>query len=411
MSRAALENIRIAFGALRANMVRSFLTMLGVVIGVFSIIALLGIGKGVKQDVTGQITELGSNLIVVLPGQVQTESGGFNPSASVGASTLTEKDLQQLKTVSGVVVATPLSLLAGLPTVDDRTAPSTLSLAVEPGYFDILSSADLVAGRLIAEDDLQARRRVMVLDAGPRKALFPDRDPEEILGQQVKFNGQSYEVIGMIASPESQSVFGGTGITNALFVPYTTAKDLVENTQIFRIALKADPNQDVKDVAATVEAAVKDLHGGVKDFTVFTQEDLLGIVDEILGILTTAIVGIGSISLVVGGIGIMNIMLVSVTERTKEIGLRKAVGASSGNILLQFLTEAITLSLLGGALGVAVAAAVSIPLRVQAGLTLVVDLNSVLTAVGFSVGVGVLFGVAPAVRASRLNPIEALRYE
>lgn len=411
MNRAALENIRIAFAALRANTVRSFLTMLGVIIGVFSIIALLGIGKGVKQDVTGQITELGSNLIIVLPGQVQTESGGFNPTASVGASTLTERDLQLLKTLPDIMVATPLSLLAGLPTVSERTAPSTLSLAVETGYFEILSSADLVAGRLISDEDLQEKRAVMVLDTGPRQALFPDRTPEEILGERVNFNGQPYEVIGVVASPESQSVFGGTGITNALFVPYTTAKQLVENTQIFRIALKADPNQDVKQVATAVETAVRELHGDVKDFTVFTQEDLLGIIDTILGILTTAIVGIGSISLIVGGIGIMNIMLVSVTERTREIGLRKAVGASNGNILLQFLTEAITLSLLGGALGVAIAAFLSIPLKSQVGLALVVDLNSILTAVGFSVGVGVLFGVAPAVRASRLNPIEALRYE
>lgn len=411
MGRLLLDNFRAAITALWGNKIRSFLTMLGIIIGVFSIITLIGIGQGVKKDVTNEVTELGSNLLIVLPGQVSSESGGFNPSASLGASTLTEEDLSALAKLPEIIKSTPLSLLAGLPSANGAAAPATLALAVEPSYFDLMNTAPLVAGRFLTQEDLDEKSAVVVLDSAPRKKLFPDLTADQTLGKTINFSGHDFIVVGNIETPPSSGVFGGSGISNAMFVPYTTAKSLIHNTQIFRIVVQVDPEKDVKQVANLVRSTIKALHNNTEDFTVFTQDDLLKIINSIVNLITAAITGIGSISLIVGGIGIMNIMLVSVTERTKEIGLRKAIGASNGAILSQFLLEAVVLSLIGGGLGVLLSVIVSIPIHAQAGITVAINGTSAGIAFLFSFVVGVIFGVAPAIRAARLNPIDALRYE
>ncbi|MBI3956729.1 MAG: ABC transporter permease [Candidatus Kerfeldbacteria bacterium] len=409
--RQLLDNIRTALAALWGNKIRSFLTMLGVIIGVFSIVTLIGIGQGVKQDVSSEITQLGANLIVVLPGQVRTEDGQFNPSGSLGASTLTDEDVVELGKLPDITERSPMSLLAGLPTADGTTAPGTLTLAVEPSYFRLFSTADLVAGRLITADDLAAKSAVAVLDLGPRRKLFPNLTPEQVLGKTFLFSGKEFSVIGLLETPPSSSAFGGSGFSDALFLPYSTAQAEFENTQVFRILLQANENADVKTVAATVKEKLKQLHHNTEDITVLTQDDLLDIVDSVVGLITSAVAGIGSISLIVGGIGIMNIMLVSVTERTKEIGLRKAIGASNSAILGQFLIEAVVLGLLGGLLGVLLATGVGVIIQNQANVSVVVNGTSVGIAVLFSALIGIIFGVAPAIRAARLNPIDALRYE
>lgn len=405
------EAFRTALRALVANKVRSTLTMLGVIIGVSSITSLVGIGQGLKQDITAQITDLGANILFILPGQVRTEGGGFNPSASVGASTLTEEDIVFLRRHPDVVSVTPVSLLAGLPQAGDRTAPSTLTLAVESAYFELNRSAELVAGRIFSDEEIGSNAPVVILDRGPREALFPDIAPGEVLGKTISFKGQSLTVVGILETPPSTGITGGNATADAMYLPYTTAKATIENTQIFRIAVRTREDADIKTVASSVRDGLKAEHDGAEDFSVLTQEDLLDVIDEILDLLTTAVSGIGAISLLVGGIGIMNIMLVSVTERTKEIGVRKALGASRGNILVQFLLEAILLSVLGGAIGIGLAFAASFPIKSEVGLTLLLNPFTVSLAFGFSVLVGVIFGVAPALRASRLNPVDALRYE
>ncbi len=405
-----LQAFTTALRSIWTKKTRSVLTMLGVIIGVAQIIALIGLGQGIKKQVSSEVTQLGSNLIFIASGQVLDKSGNPNPAASAGASTLTENDITALHKLPEVKDSAILSLLAGLATNGNKTSAGSTNLAVEPSYFKLFSTAKLAAGRLITQDDLDQQRKVMVIDNGPRAALFPGATSKEVIGKTVKFGKDDFEIVGSLETPPSTSAFGGSGFSNALFVPYTTAKVINSNTQIFRILLQTDPDLNVKDVAKKVKSVLLTQHG-VEDFSVLTQDDLLGVVNRILSLITSAIVGLSSISLIVGGIGIMNIMLVAVTERTKEIGLRKALGATRTSILFQFLTESAIISLLGGAIGVIIVLVASVLVKQKANLDIIVNWNSIGIATGFSLGVGIIFGLLPAFRAARKDPIEALRYE
>ncbi len=404
------HSVRTALTSIWTKKTRSFLTMLGIIIGVAQIITLIGLGNGIKKDVSAEVTQLGTNLLVVLSGKVQSGQGNFNPAASVGTSTLTEQDLTELKKLPGVQDVTPMALVAGVPTVGSLTAPGTIIMAVNPPYFKYVSTAKIVAGQFFSEADSLAKKRVIVIEKSAKETLFPNKSVKDVIGQQVKIGKTEFTVVGSAATPATTSAFGNSGSSIAIYIPFTTAKDINPTTQIFRIGVKAADSADVKVVKKAMQAKLLELHG-VEDTTVFTQDDLLKVIDSILSLITKAIVGLSAISLLVGGIGIMNIMLVAVTERTREIGLRKAVGATFWHILVQFLTESVVLSLFGGAVGVAIATVASIIVKQKAGLTILVDWNAILIATLFSLGVGVIFGLAPAIRAARKDPIEALRYE
>ena len=404
------HSVRIALLSIWTKKTRSFLTMLGIIIGVAQIIALIGLGNGIKKDVSSEVTQLGTNLLIVLSGKVQSGRGGFNPGASLGTSTLTEQDVTGIKSLPGVLDDTPMAFVAGVPTVGARSAPGTIIMAVNPSYFKYVSTSKIVAGHFFTPADSQAKKRVLVLDKSAQDALFPNMAAQQVIGQQVKLGKTEFEVVGSAATPATTSAFGNTGAATAIYIPFTTAKDINPTTQIFRIGVKATDTADVKTVKKAIQQKLQQLHGA-NDTTVFTQDDILKVVDNILSLITKAIVGLSAISLLVGGIGIMNIMLVSVTERTREIGLRKAVGATFWHILAQFLTESIVISLFGGAIGVGIAAVASVIVKQKADLTILVDLNAILIATLFSLGVGVVFGLAPAIRAARKDPIDALRYE
>lgn len=404
------HSVRTALISIWTKKTRSFLTMLGIIIGVAQIITLIGLGNGIKKDVQSEVTQLGTNLLVVLSGKVQTSQGGFNPASSVGTSTLTEQDLIELKKLPDVLDLTPMALVAGVPTVGSLTAPGAIIMAVAPSYYKYVSTSKIVAGQFFSEADSQAKKHVIVLDKAAQEALFPNAAAQDVIGKQVKLGKTEFEVVGTAATPATTSAFGNSGSSAAIYIPFTTAKDINPTTQIFRIGVKATDTADVKVVKKLMQQKLQELHGA-DDTTVFTQDDLLKVIDSILSLITKAIVGLSAISLLVGGIGIMNIMLVAVTERTKEIGLRKAVGATFWHILVQFLTESVVLSLFGGAIGVAIAETASIIVKQQANLTILVDWNAILIATLFSLGVGVVFGLAPAIRAARKDPIEALRYE
>jgi putative ABC transport system permease protein len=404
------ENIRIALSGLLANKLRAALTMLGIVIGVSAVITLLSLGDGVNRYIADQFVGLGTNLVFVIP----------NVDPARGESTLTMRDAEALSDIAlvpdSVGVAPVYQRAADL--IYGGASHQSLLLASTPDYADI-REFQIDRGRFIENADYNSRSRVVVLGPDTVDALFPeDIDPLET---DIKLNGLNFRVIGVLES-EGGSAFGRRD--DVVIVPLTTAQERLFSARSQRtgnflvdlILLQAVNGDAVSDVVIDASNTLRQTHDiafrDEDDFVVLTQEDFLDTFGQVVGVLTLFLGAIAAISLLVGGIGIMNIMLVSVTERTREIGLRKAVGAKRRDILGQFLTEAVILSLLGGVLGVLIGilAAAAVHLAVP-DLDTSVTINSVLLAVGFSAVVGIFFGIYPASRAAGLDPIEALRFE
>jgi len=407
------HSVRTALISIWTKKTRSFLTMLGIIIGVAQIIALIGLGNGIKKDIATEISQLGSNILIILPGKLQNSQGDLNPAASVGTSTITEADLLAIKQIPDVIDNTPLGLIPVVPTVGTVQAQGTMVIGAESSFFEYMNSYKLVSGRFFTTAESGQKSKVIVLGKESRTVLFPDLDAAAVIGKAVMLGKSEFTVVGTIEAVETSSLFSGGGSSGSVgmaMIPFTTAKELNPNVQIFRAAVKATDTADIKVVSKAIQAKLDELHG-TNDTTVFTQDDILKIVDKILSLITTAIGALGAIPLLVGGIGIMNIMLVAVTERTREIGLRKALGATFWHILVQFLTESVVLSLFGGAVGVAIAKIASIIVKQKSDLTILVDWQAILIATLFSLGVGVIFGLAPAIRAAKKDPIDALRYE
>jgi putative ABC transport system permease protein len=391
------------------------LTVLGIVIGVSAVIAMLSIGRGARASITAQIESIGTNLIYVTPGSFR--QGGI-ASAAGTAGTLTMEDANALVSQAGVVAVAPQA--------DGRVQVAYLGqntntrlVGVTPSYQDV-SNLTLEDGAFISDSNQVARSSVIVLGSGVATTLFGGT--AGAVGQSVRLNGQPYRVIGVLASK------GGSGFFNQddqVFVPLSTAQTRLVGNSRFRganvinqISVKAASSDDVPQVVTNITEVMRARHRtvpGEDDFTVTSQQDALGAATQVTDTLTIFLGGIAGISLAVGGIGIMNIMLTSVTERTREIGLRKAIGARRRDILLQFLVESMVLSLLGGLIGVAFGWLIARLIgSIQLGgsaITPVVGLDSVLLATLFSMAVGLFFGIYPATRAARLLPVEALRYE
>jgi putative ABC transport system permease protein len=405
------ENLKMAFLSIRGAKLRSFLTMLGIIIGVAAVVAIVAIGNGVKASVTQQVTNLGSNLVVVTSGKIiDTSKGGtgkLNASASLGTSTLTQKDVSSLSSVPGIKEVAQLSLISALVTHAKATDQSALVVATEPSYNDI-TNQKFAAGRFF--DASEVNQDVVVLGASANQALFGTGSG---LGQTVEIRGTTFKVVGVIkASDAGASSIGGPSLDDFIYLPIGSATRLTDgNLQILRIITQATSADEVIPAVGHVKQQMLKNHGGQEDFSVLTQKDLLSTISTVLNLLTTFIVAIASISLLVGGVGIMNIMLVSVTERTREIGIRKAIGASSRMVLTQFLIEAVVISLLGGVLGILVAIVQAKVGGHLAKITPVFTPGSIAIAFGVSVGVGIIFGLAPAIKAARMRPIQALRYE
>ncbi len=407
-----IESVQIALDSLASNKLRAVLTMLGIIIGVAAVITMIGIGRGAQASIESQIQSNGTNLLYVSPGA--TQQGGVR-QATGSAQTLTLEDANALKDAPSVVGVAP-SVNSGGQVVYQGTNINTRVTGATPEMLDV-SNMTLAEGAFIDASHVQARSTVAVLGATAATNLFGTADP---LDQSIRINNVSFRVIGVLAAK------GGTGFGSQdeqIYVPITTAQARLFGRNQFRgsnnvsqITVKiADASQNdaaiqqVGDILRTRHRVSED------DFTILSQQDLLKTIQQTTGVFTLFLSAIAAISLLVGGIGIMNIMLVSVTERTREIGLRKAVGARRRDVLLQFLVEASVLSVVGGLIGVALAFGLS---RLIGGAQLgsvsinpVVGLDSVLLATLFSVGVGLFFGAYPANRAASLRPIEALRYE
>jgi len=409
-----VQSMRMALRSLSANKTRSALTMLGIVIGVGAVIAMLSIGRGAQAAISSQIESIGTNLLFVRPGAVQ--QGGVRQEAGT-AQSLTYEDAQALVGLPDVTAVAPEVDTFGQFVYQSQNS-RTRVLGVTPEYLDVRNYT-MAQGEWLTQAEVDAHSTVVVLGDTTATTLFGDSTLA--VGQSVRINGIPFRVVGVLASKGTT----GFGSQDDLgLVPLTTAqsrfgRNRVQGGQSSVSSINVQiPSQSVSDQAvAEISDVIRQRHHITfqDDFSVASQQDILNTANQVTGVLTLFLGGVAAISLLVGGIGIMNIMLVSVTERTREIGLRKAVGARKRDILSQFLTEAAFLSLLGGIIGILLGWGISRLMgRVQFGnstITPVVGLDAVLLATLFSAAVGIFFGWYPAWRAAGLNPIDALRYE
>ena len=409
------ENIRLAFGSLLANKLRAILTMLGIIIGVAAVITLVSVGEGVQDVVISEFEGLGNNLLFVTPGRPDAnQMTGFS-----GGVDLTNDDYQALADPFNVPDLARVAPLYGRPAIITRggeEARSTVT-GTTPDYTGVRDFYP-VLGDFFTEQDVTSAARVAVLGQSVYEQLFPDG--ELPIGQTIRINNVNFRVIGLMEEK------GGSGFNDqddVVLVPLNTAQRRLFPARRpdgeFRIdqILAQVISEERQDAAIAEMALALRQSRGIEfrdddDFTILSQAEVVGALGQITGVLTTFLGVIAGISLLVGGIGIMNIMLVSVTERTREIGLRKAVGAKRRNILWQFLTEAVILSSVGGLIGLALGAAGAYLISgLSDTLDATVAWNSVILAILFSAAVGLFFGIYPATRAAGLNPIDALRYE
>jgi putative ABC transport system permease protein len=382
--------------ALRANRLRSLLTMLGVVIGVAAVVVLVAIGSGAKQEVESQVEGLGSNIIFVFPGSVE-----FGAAPSISRLQLDDVDYL------GRVIGNPDAVATTVSSGETVSVGSTQVFSTIAGTNENVPNVftrPVARGEYLTAADVDTRRRVAVLGSKVADELFGDVEP---LGRQITIAGVRFRVIGVFA--EVGSAFG-VSRDDEIHIPVTTAQQLFGVDRIDALAIKAPTLDDVDSVRRDVIGALEDKYPD-EQFSAVTQSQILGTLGEILGLLTLVLSAIAAISLLVGGVGVSNIMLVSVRERTREIGLRKALGARRRDITVQFLIEAVLLTTVGGVIGMALGIGVSLLANAFTPLPAVIAWWSPVLAFSVSVAVGIFFGVFPARRAGRLEPVEALRTE
>ncbi len=410
------ETLQIALGSLNANKLRTLLTALGIIIGVASVVALMAIGQGSQASITANITANGANLLTVRSGA--SRSGGIG--GGVGSSqTLTTDDATALADSQN---APDISLVSpeydGNGQVVAGSHNTNARITGAKAAYITVHNVTLSEGEFITDDEVNSMSNVAVLGANVATTLFPDGDA---LGQTIRINGQSFKIVGVLAS-KGGSGFGSTD--DGMIVPLSTAQRKLfggravsgGSTLVSSIAVQAKDLDSVTTALSEIQQILRERHdlptnGDSDDFSVINQQDILSSVQSATQTLTLFLGAIAAISLLVGGIGIMNIMLVSVRERTREIGLRKAIGAREGDIMTQFMIEALVISLAGGLIGLTLGVLIAVVVTMTGLITATPSVGAAALAVGFAVAVGLFFGIAPARSASRLDPIEALRYD
>ena len=400
------ESFLMAWASLVANKLRSLLTMLGIIIGVAAVIALVSIGNGVKQDIEDSISSLGSNLLVVMPGAPRTP--GVRPSQG-SMKSLKISDYEAIAKLEGVKAASPMT--NGSYVVIYQNKNWTTSVAGVNANFQDVNNWTMTSGRFFSDKNVQNRERVAVVGQTVVKNLFADEDP---VGKEIRVKNIPFRVIGVLKSKGNGTM--GNDQDDTVLIPYTTSMERVEGIDYLRrVYVVAKDDGGIDRLQADIENLLRVRHNikdtNLDDFNIQNMKSIMETVAQTTGTFTLFLGAVAAISLVVGGIGIMNIMLVSVTERTREIGVRKALGATYSVIVTQFLIEAVVISLMGGFIGIAFGIGASKVIGMVSGMSTVVSVPTIIMSFAFSMAIGLIFGIYPARKAAKLNPIDALHYE
>jgi ABC-type antimicrobial peptide transport system permease subunit len=401
-------HLKNGYASMRRAKWRNFWTMLGVIIGVASVITIVSIGEGVKQQISGQIKHVGSDLITVRPAQLQSGNGGSNnlsllSGVSISGS-LSPADAKAVSGLPNVATAVPLSAVTGTVHADNGDYKAGLVIGTSAELPTLLNQS-VAYGEFFSNGDEAVQ--VAVLGSGAAQKMFNETVP---LGRSFTFHNQQFIVRGIMNALETTPLSQDANFNNAIFIPNSRAQAITNNNaNIYEILVKPKQANQSNQTVNAINMTLAKLHGGEGDYSVLKQNQNQSASDGILNLLTSLVAGVAAISLIVGGIGIMNVMSVSVVERLHEIGIRKAIGATNRQILSQFMIEATALSLSGGVIGILIAAAVDGTLRLTTNLRPVLSWQIILVATGVSVAVGVIFGSFPALKAARKDPIEALR--
>ncbi len=398
------------FSALTANKVRTALTMLGIVIGISSVIIMVSIGQGAQSQIQSSIQSIGSNLLIVSPGA--TRSFGYGASSGRGAAkTLTMKDIDAISSQIGNIGAISPEITGRYQIAAKGTNTNTSVIGSKPAYITV-HNITIQDGQFISDSQVTSRSKVAVIGPTTRDDLFGAE--ANATGQSIRINGMEFKVIGVTKSK------GGSGFNNqddVVYIPITASQLFLlgDSTYVTSLSISASDSSVMTQVQNDITNLLLERHNKTSttdaDFNVMNQADIVSAASSVTSTFTILLAAVAGISLVVGGIGIMNMMLTTVTERTREIGLRKAIGAKAHDINIQFLTEAVTLTLIGGIIGILIGWGVAFVVTYLNLLQTSISLYSVILAFGVSAIIGIIFGYYPARRASKLNPIEALRYE
>ncbi|MDP4177971.1 MAG: ABC transporter permease [Bacillota bacterium] len=402
------QGFKMAMSSILSNKMRSFLTMLGIIIGISSVIALIAIGEGSKKSVTDAIQGMGTNLLTV------SITGSRN-------KTFTDDELSQIKKAPGIKNIAPE--ISGSVTVKAGDVNNTTSVEASNADYSEIRNVGVQSGRFITQDDIDNRYEVLDIGTEVIQNLYPDLQESQyytLLGQSVSINGIPFQIVGIL---ETKGSTAAGSSDNRVIMPLSTGERVLKNKNVRTFYVEATSSSTVDEASSYLQEFMQSKFGTTvsqltsknsstnSQFRIFNQSDLLSTQSATADNMTSMLAGIAAISLVVGGIGIMNIMLVSVTERTKEIGIRKAIGAKRRDILIQFLIEAVSLSCVGGLIGVGLGIAISLILPLVGTQKTVLDPKVMILSFAFSAAVGVGFGLYPASKASKLKPIDALSYE